>query len=690
MGIVSEYDAQYNSTKTGSIVPDGDSLNRRWAMNNYEFYAQDTWKVKPTFTLTLGLRWSLFSPPWETGGNQVSPSPGLGQWYIDRANAGANGIPSNEDATVTFNLSGPANGKPGFYNYDYHDFAPRVAFAWAPSQDSGLLGALFGVNKSSLRGGFGMVYDRMGQTIVDDFNQYGSFGLTTTITNPAGFQTVDCAPRLTTNINTIPENDCTGTSIKPGPPPPFPSPFPVGNFAIAHGIDSGLKTPYAYTFDLSFQRELKGGLTLSAAYVGRLAHRLLMQVDPATPLDFTDKASGLDYFKAVTALAKIYRTGETTDQFNASQVSPQVAQYWADVISAPLPGDSYAVSSCVGANSNMTATSSAVVAAYDLFCGNNLNETTGLLGLDYYGITSAAFGNDPNCGTTSQNPCGYLPKGGQYTYYNPQYASLYMFKSMGTSNYNALQVTLDHKMSHGLQFTFNYTFSKSIDLSSDATRVGTIGGNSSQIQNAWSPYQFRGVSDFDATHQINANWIYELPFGRGRAFGHDVNRFVDAVIGGWQTSGLTRWTTGFPFSVLNGYNWATDWELSGNGNQIGPVTTGTYHDPTDATKVSAFANGSASQNSFSEPFPGQAGQRNNLRGPGFFSLDMGLSKSWTMPWSEGQALKFRWEVFNVLNAVRFDPLSINATLDLSGSTFGQYTRLATNPRVMQFALRYEF
>jgi hypothetical protein len=690
MGIVSQYDAQYNRNKDGSAVADGAALKRHWAMNNYEFYGQDTWKIKPTFTMTLGLRWSLFSPPWETGGNQVSPSPGLGQLYIDRANAGANGIPSNQDPTVAFNLSGPANGKPNFYNYDYHNFAPRVAFAWAPNMSDGLLGAVFGQNKSSVRAGFGMVYDQMGETIVDDFNQYGSFGLTTTITNPAGFQTVACAPRLTVNINTIPQDDCTGTSIQPGPPPPFPAPYPVGNFAIAHGIDNGLKTPYAYTFDLSISRELKGGMTFSAAYVGRLARRLLMQVDPATPLDFKDQASGLDYFKALTALAKIYRTGESTDQFNASQVSPQVAQYWADVILPLVPGDAYAVSSCVGPNSTMSATTSPVVAAYDVFCGNSKNETTGLLALDYYGITSAAFGASSNCGSTSQNPCSYLPRGGQYTFYNPQYASLYMFKSMGTSNYNALQLTLDHRMTHGLQFTFNYTFSKSIDLASDATRVGTIGGNSAQIQNAWSPYQFRGVSDFDATHQINANWIYELPFGRGRTFGHGVNGLVNAIIGGWQTSGLTRWTSGFPFSVLNGYNWATDWELSGNGNQIGAVTTGTYHDSAEPTKVSAFANGSAAQSSFSEPFPGQAGQRNNLRGPGFFSLDMGLSKSWAMPWAEGHSLRFRWEVFNVLNAVRFDPLSINATLDLSGSTFGQYTRLATNPRVMQFALRYEF
>jgi len=690
MGIVSEYDAQYNSNKTGAPVPDGTALNRHWAVHNYEFYGQDTWKIKPTVTLTLGLRWSLFSPPWETNGNQVSPTPGLGQWYLQRAAAGANGMPSNQDQTLVFNLSGPANGKPNFYNYDYKDFAPRVAVAWAPSMSDGILGAVFGQNKSSLRAGFGMVYDQMGQTIVDDFNQYGSFGLTTTITNPAGFQTVACAPRLTESINSIPQTDCNGNSIKPGPPPPFPAPFPTGNFAIAHGIDSGLKTPYAYTFDISVSRELKGGMTISASYVGRLAHRLLMQLDPATPLDLKDKASGLDYFTALTALAKIYRTGEQTQNFSASQVSPQVAQYWADVITPLQAGDAYAVSSCVGANSSMTATTSPVVAAYDLFCGNSKNETTGLLGLDYYGITSAVGGSDPQCGTAGHYPCGYLPTGGQYTFYNPQYASLYMFRSMGTSSYNALQVTLQQKMSHGIQFDFNYTFSKSIDLASDATRVGTIGGNSAQIQNAWLPYQFRGVSDFDATHQLNANWIWQLPFGRGRAFGHDVNRFVDAFIGGWQTSGLTRWTTGFPFSVLNGYNWATDWELSGNGNQIGPVTTGTYHDPTDPTKVYAFANGSAAQNSFSEPFPGQAGQRNNLRGPGFFSLDMGLSKSWTMPWSEGQALKFRWEVFNVLNAVRFDPLSINATLDLSGSTFGQYTRLATNPRVMQFALRYEF
>jgi hypothetical protein len=233
-------------------------------------------------------------------------------------------------------------------------------------------------------------------------------------------------------------------------------------------------------------REFKGGFSLEASYVGRLGQRLLTQLDPAIPLNLKDKTTGIDYFTATTALSKIYRTGEQTQDFNASQVSPQVAQYWANIISPLQHGDAYTVSSCVGNNAQgqplMASTTSAVVAAYDLFCGNNLNETTALLGLDYSGLSGVSGAS-------------YLPVGGQYSFYNPQYATLYMWRTMGRSNYNALQLDLKHRMTHGYQFGFTYTFSKSIDLSSDAERVGTIGGTGGQIQNAWSPYQFRTSSE---------------------------------------------------------------------------------------------------------------------------------------------------------------------------------------------------
>lgn len=87
--------------------------------------------------------------------------------------------------------------------------------------------------------------------------------------------------------------------------------------------------------------------------------------------------------------------------------------------------------------------------------------------------------------------------------------------------------------------------------------------------------------------------------------------------------------------------------------------------------------------------------RNNLRGPGFFGLDLGLAKRWKMPWSEGQSLQFRWEVFNATNSVRFDVQSANAyeggrLTNGNSGTFGNFSGTLTNPRIMQFALRYEF
>jgi hypothetical protein len=693
LGMVTEVDAKYNFQKNGTALPDGTPLQRRFGIDSYEFYGQDSWKIKPTLTLTLGLRYSLFSPPWETNGVQVNPNVSLSNFLTLRGNEGANGIPSSSDPPISFDFSGPANGKPGFYNWDFKDLGPRVAFAWAPRFSNGLFHDMFGEGKTSIRGGFGIVYDRFGQGIVDDFDQFGSFGLSTTLTNPAGFETVQSAPRLS-NIHTIPTVDNNGNTIfLPAPVSTFPQTYPTGTFAIASGLDTGLKTPYEYTIDLSLGRELKGGLALEVSYVGRLSHRLLTQEDAATPLDLKDKASGIDYFTAVDALAKLYRQpsqggqGITDATFSNSMLPASVVKYWQDMITpvqAPNAGNggaggAYALGSSGGCGAGPSATSNPVLAAFDLFCGANLNETTGLLDLDYFGIPDF---NNPNN--------SYLPTTGQFSFYNPQYATLYAWRSMGMANYNALQVTLKHRMSHGIQFDFNYTFSKSIDLASDAERVGTIEGLGSQIINAWDPYQFRGVSDFDATHQFNADWVADLPFGKNRTFAPNANKLLNAVIGGWQLSGLFRITTGFPFSVGNGAQWPTDWDLPGNAYQTGPVQTGSFHDPSDPSIVSAFKNFSSAQTSFVEPLPGQAGVRNDLRVDGYFSIDMGLSKRWLMPWTDKQSLQFRWEVFNITNSVRFDAQSINATVDTFGPTFGQYTRLSTNPRVMQFALRYEF
>jgi hypothetical protein len=683
LGMVTEADARYNFTRDSTALPEGAPLDRRFAINGYEFYIQDTWKMKPSFTLTLGLRYQLYSPPWETNKLEVCPDQNMGKWFLNRGAEGANGIPSSADPLVSFNWCGPANGTGNYYNWDPKDLGPRVAFAWAPRMTDGLLGSLLGEGQTSIRGGFSMVYDRFGQGIADDFSQFGSFGLSTELTNSAAIQTVSSSPRLT-DIHTVPTTDNNGNVIfLPAPPSTFPQTFPTGTFSIGSTIDQGVKTPYAFTMDLSISRQLKGGFVVEAAYVGRLGRRLLSQLDASTPLDFKDKASGTDYFTAVAALAKLYRSpsqggkGVTDATFNNSMLPSNVVQYWTNMISKLNTGDAYSLGSSGGCGSGPASTSNPVLAAFDLFCATSLNETTGLFYLDQFGIPG-------------DSGASYLPTTGAYTFYNQQFATAYMWKSMGRANYNALQVSLQHKMSHGFQFDFNYSFSKSLDQASDSERVGTIGGLGSQVINAWQPNQFYGPSDFDATHQFTANWLVDLPFGKNRKFGGDANKFTDAIIGGWQISGLFRLTSGFPFSVANGAQWPTDWDLSGNGYLKGVVRTGTFKDPTDGTIVNAFATGADAQDQFVEPLPGQAGTRNNLRGPGFFGVDMGLSKRWIMPWKESHSLQFRWEVFNVTNHVSFDAQSTDSFLDSSGSQFGNYSRLNTNPRVMQFALRYEF
>ena len=701
LGMVTNATTVFNYGRNLNLLPPNSPINRRYASNTYEPYIQDVWKIKPTLTLTLGLRYSLFSPVWETNGMQVCPAPSLGSWFANRQHEGANGIPSNQDTPLQVDWCGRANGKSGYWNWDYKNLGPRVAFAWAPNRTGGLLGSLFGNGKTSIRGGFGMVYDRFGQGIVNEFSG-NSFGLTTALTNP--IVPVENLPRIT-SVNVIPPS-----LLQPTPEAPsFPQVIPVQPTGRSTSVDSSAKTPYSYTIDFSVARELRGGFYVEAAYVGRLSHRLLSSQDVGQPLDIKDKKSGVDYFTAVQALAKLYQQQGVTDAtFKPSMVSPVVAQYWANVLQPPTNGGAYLLGAQTGGcgTGGPTSTADPLLAAFDLFCGSKFVETTALQALD---VPNSGFGaggipdatGDPNCGLAGHPPCQYYPVGGPNTFYTPQYASLASLRTIGFSNYNALQVTLQHRMEHGFQFDFNYTFSKSIDLCSDAERLGNNGSlnfnGGCQILNAWQPYLFRSVSDFDTTHQFNSNWLVDLPFGRGRAIGSHINRGLDAVIGGWQLSGLFRWTSGFPYTIYNNpAYYPTDWYWEGAAIPTIPhVGGGAYKKPNGTVNI--FSDPSSAENLFQPALPGQVGIRNTVRGDGYFGVDLGLAKRWTMPWSEKQSLFLRWEVYNVSNSTRFDfndqssssPSESNNSIGV-GQRFGNYTHLMTNPRVMQFALRYEF
>jgi len=289
-----------------------------------------------------------------------------------------------------------------------------------------------------------------------------------------------------------------------------------------------------------------------------------------------------------------------------------------------------------------------------------------------------------------------------FVFYSPQFSSLFAWRSDGNSAYNGGQFSL-RRHAGGLEFDINYTYSKSTDLGSNAERINEFEGVGfgSQIINSWIPNQNRAVSDFDTTHAINANWVYELPVGNGKQIGNGMGRIMNAFFGGWSISGLWRWSTGYPFQTFSP-EWATNFQLESPGVLIGKKPETGSFTVTQASGgpgpnvfkdpgITDPNNPNAAINQFRPAFPGEKGDRNILRGPGTFGIDAGLSKAWHT--RESQTLKFTWEVFNVTNTPRFDVgnMSLIGNTGLSNVTaFGNFTSTLTNARVMEFALRYSF
>jgi outer membrane receptor protein involved in Fe transport len=668
-GLLGSISATYNQTKSG-LLPLDSMVPRHFRANELEFYGQDAWRVTSHFQLTFGLRYTLLQPPYERDGNQVSPDPSLSSFFAGRENAMNQG--QTYRPVISFALSGPANGGQPYWGWDFKDVAPRLGFAYSPNADSGFWHRLFGASgKSSIRGGFGLYYDHFGEGVVNSFDRLGSLGLTTFLENPSTISTTNCVVRFV-SLTTIPTSN--GCPVAPGGPPVPELPaqpkagFPYtppgmnanGSFAIGWGIDNTLKTPYSWGIDFAITRELPSHFVLELAYVGRLSRRLLQEVDMAQPLNIRDPKSGMTYYQAATLLSQM--AGAKTSE---SKVAP--IPYWQDMFPAaagPAGISGYAP----GTPTNPTATQN----IYDLYYGNLHNEALALQTLD----------------TTCFPACSIL---GPFAYYDDQFASAFGWRSTGFSNYNALEITLRRQFG-ALHFDFNYTYSKSLDTNSNAERIneyengsGPAVAYSGQVVNAWSPNQLYGPSDYDLRHQINANWVYDLPVGHGMRWGKHLSRTLDSFFGEWELSGLVRWTSGYPFSVST-YEFPTNFEQDSKAILIGAAPkTGTYFDSQGDPNV--FAAGPDASSAFRYAYPGESGQRNNLRGPGYFGVDSSLSKSWHI--SESQLVRFSWDVFNTTNAVRFDVGTVSNYLYYQPS-LGKFTQTLTRPRVMQFGLRYTF
>ena len=694
-GLLPQTNAVYNQDKNGHLFAPGQLITRNFKDTEGEFYLQDSWRVTPNLVLTGGLRYSLLQPPYEINGNQLAPNVSLNGWFNKREQAMLQGQTYNSQngGIVSEALSGQGNGKQPFWAWDYKNLAPRFAFAYSPHADNGFLHTLFGsAGKSSIRGGYGIYYDHFGEGIVNSFDRNGAFGLTTAETNPAGSQDVGCTPRLT-SLTTLPPANTSfcGQQVVGPPPNPLPNPvtpptlFNPGSFAIYWGLDDKLKTPYSHVFDFSITREISRNFVFSASYVGRLGRHLLQEDDLAMPLDLVDPASKMDYFTAASMLTKANLAGTDISQIGAIPFWNNLFPGAAGQLGFGPPGNSFNLGCATGDNVNAT-NYTPTQAMYDMYSCFSGNETSALFFADLFCL--------PACAQLAGQSAGQ-----PFNFFDDQWSSLYAWRSIGNSSYHSMQLSLRHTMTSGLQFDLNYTFSKSIDVGSNAERINEFEGFgfASQITNAWSPNALRAVSDFDTTHQINSNWVYEFPLGQGRRFGSGMNKFANAVFGGWGLSGIFHWTSGLPFTIGYGAGWSTNWQLQSQAIQIGPTgKIGVYRD--SAGNPNIFQNpaqaGAVPPNcgpsgcAFRFALPGESGQRNNFRGPGYLELDNGLFKTWKV--SEGQNLKFSWEVFNATNTPRFDAAYSASLFAVQFGEFGRYADTLSRPRVMQFGLRYDF
>src|SRR5215472_8463232 len=460
-GLLSTINANnnYQVSKNGTqatLLPVGVPIPRHFKANEFEWYVQDSYRLKPNLTMTLGVRHSLLQTPYEVSGQQVAPTIDLHQWFENRAIAAQQGLGNQPE--FSFAPSGQGRGGKPYWPVNKDNFAPRFSLAYSPGFRDGLLKSLFGgSNKSSIRAGIGMYYDHFGEGIVDGFSQFGSFGLTSTQAAPSNILTPDDAPRYLGRTN-VPINILPSpkSSVSyPATPPDNPN--TTGFTFNSNGIDGRLKTPYSIAMDLSVQRQLQGGFTFEAAYVGRRGRHLLQQLDLAAATDLVDPKSGMDYFTAATLMTQ-FALAHGQDR---GAVIPPIP-YFEDLFPT-VAANGFSATQDIYTGSG----GSANCPSGFRWANRPGREIGAPFRLGLLATQLAHGGGSPVCFNLPPIP-----------FWDPQFSSLMAWSSIGISNYDAGQFILRHPLSHGLQIDFSYTFGKSMDMGSDAERTNSQGTTS--------------------------------------------------------------------------------------------------------------------------------------------------------------------------------------------------------------------
>ncbi len=662
-GSLSRFSEDVQFDLDGNKLAAGSPFKRKFRIQEYDFYLQDTWRMTPNFTLNYGVAYSMQTPPYEANGVQLNWTQNLGNRWRTQFDTTKTIL---ELPLFTAQPAGRANGLPDYYTADTNNWAPRVSFAWSPDADWATKGG-----PMVIRGGYTMTYDAIGRRFARDAAESGSVGLKSDFSVPGFSYSIDgengipYAPRVGPGLST-PREFFPSIGDRPSFVLPV-NPRGIGGLSQA-GIDSGLYSPTNNLINLTVSKELPGGWLLEASFVGRYARNLLATVDIASPVNVRDPISGQTYYQAITKLYETYENKGATIADVTTKI-PWFENVYSGVLNYVNKASRFDSIRPEG------GFPSATQAFYAVFHrrGNAAGPLSSVSLVDrLVEIESAADG-----------PGNILM--------SPQAQFFGMFTNISRSNYNSGQFTVRKRFSQGFSLTGNYTLSKSMDITSAAESRGErANGQSGEglANDPYNPERNYNISDFDRRHQFNGNFVVQLPFGHGRAFANNISSVANQIIGGWEFSGIAVASSARPFNFTTGrfnhhYFGRSQALLTGSlpfgvrkedGNRVFLI---------DADSDTRRALG---RSEFVNVYPGSILGRNQGRGPKFVNMDVSVTKNFSI--TENIRARFRAEAFNIMNHPNFGIPESGTRIDRS--SFGEITETRGTERVMQFSFRLEF
>ena len=704
--------------RAASLTGDGkyvfDSFNEYNHQNEWAFYVQDSWKVRPSLTINAGLRWEF--EPSAVNDNGVYTRTGFDGIY---GVSGAGNIfrPGVFEGTPTqFRLL--ENGETG-YPMRWGDFAPSFGFAWSPNFKTGLLRSLAGESgRTVIRGGYSIAFTREG------FNAYTAmFGA-----NEGGTVTLSVSPGVTPSIfpaGAVSFNGGAGRTCTSGAannnncvsgfpflaPPADTSKYPftpaAGSAGTANDFDERLKAGYTQSYTIGLQREIGKNTAFEIRFVRTRGTHLWRQYDVNEVNIFEN--GFLAQFNAAANNLAICRSiqGASCANYGNQNLPGQV--------NVPL------ITTAIGSatdSTTITRLTQGQAGAVANSIATSLTRMNSLINAGLIPFTTLPSGAcDPTLSAANQN-C----KVSNFFLANPQVTGATtggaFLMTQGTdTSFNALQIELRRRMAAGLLVQGSYQFGKALSnafVSSSSVFSQPRSLRNTSLDKTYSPWDIR--------HSFKVDYIYELPIGEGKRFFRTDIPVLKQIVSNWQIGGVTRIQSGSATLLTSGGRATVNQHDA--GVVLHNITQKEFQDLVEIRKdpsgivywlpqsfidntISAFASQTGQPTNPSAPYigppttPGQLGERIVFFGPWQSRFDLNIVKRLNV--TERVKLEGRVSFLNAFNRANFFLGDADATIrsvSAASTSFGQ-TRAAyrditvsgTNDpggRLIEFQFRVNF